>query len=155
MSWPGSQAVIAPSEKTKQALIQYGVMAPIYIVPTGLDLSEYDRKNLDETRVQSIREELGFSQEDHIVVFVGRIAKERRLKFPSKRFDKNKDPHLHLVIVGGGTDMEYYQDLAKKYNVENRVHFTGKIPKEDIAYYYAAFDCFVSASLSETRDDIY
>ncbi len=40
----GSQAVIAPSEKTKQALLQYGVMAPIYIVPTGLDLSEYDRK---------------------------------------------------------------------------------------------------------------
>lgn len=46
----GSQAVIAPSEKTKQALIQYGVIAPIYIVPTGLDLSEYDRKNLDEER---------------------------------------------------------------------------------------------------------
>ena len=144
----GSQAVIAPSEKTKQALIQYGVMAPIYIVPTGLDLSVYDRKNLDETRVKRIREELGFSQEDHIVVFVGRIAKE-------KAICKNKDPHLHLVIVGGGTDMEYYQDLAKKYNVENRVHFTGKIPKEDIAYYYAAFDCFVSASLSETQGMTY
>ena len=51
--------------------------------------------------------------------------------------------------------MEYYQDLAKKYNVENRVHFTGKIPKEDIAYYYAAFDCFVSASLSETQGMTY
>ena len=132
----GSQAVIAPSEKTKQALIQYGVMAPIYIVPTGLDLSEYDRKNLDETRVKRIREELGFSQEDHIVVFVGRIAKEKAIEIPIEAICKNKDPHLHLVIVGGGTDMEYYQDLAKKYNVENRVHFTGKIPKEDIAYYY-------------------
>ncbi len=32
-------------------------------------------KNLDENRVQSIREELGFTSEDHIVVFVGRIAK--------------------------------------------------------------------------------
>lgn len=151
----GSQAVIAPSEKTKQALIQYGVMAPIYIVPTGLDLSEYDRKNLDETRVKRIREELGFSQEDHIVVFVGRIAKEKAIEIPIEAICKNKDPHLHLVIVGGGTDMEYYQDLAKKYNVENRVHFTGKIPKEDIAYYYAAFDCFVSASLSETQGMTY
>lgn len=151
----GSQAVIAPSEKTKQALIQYGVMAPIYIVPTGLDLSEYDRKNLDETRVKRIREELGFSQEDHIVVFVGRIAKEKAIEIPIEAICKNKDPHLHLVIVGGGTDMEYYQDLAKKYNVENRVRFTGKIPKEDIAYYYAAFDCFVSASLSETQGMTY
>lgn len=151
----GSQAVIVPSEKTKQALLQYGVIAPIYIVPTGLDLSEYDRKNLDENRVQSIREELGFTSEDRIVVFVGRIAKEKAIEIPIEAISKNADPHLHLVIVGGGTDMEYYQDLAKKYNVSDRVHFTGKIPKENIAYYYAAFDCFVSASLSETQGMTY
>ena len=99
----GSQAVIAPSEKTKQALLQYGVIAPIYIVPTGLDLSEYDRKNLDENRVQSIREELGFTSEDRIVVFVGRIAKEKAIEIPIEAISKNNDPHLHLVIVGGGT----------------------------------------------------
>lgn len=151
----GSQAVIAPSEKTKQALINYGVIAPIYIVPTGLDLSEYDQNNLDQKRVQSIRKELGFSDEDHIVVFVGRIAKEKAIEIPIEAVSKNKDPHLHLVIVGGGTDMDYYKDLAKKYNVSNRVHFTGKIAKEDIAYYYAAFDCFVSASLSETQGMTY
>ena len=57
--------------------------------------------------------------------------------------------------MGGGTDMEYYQDLAKKYNVSDRVLFTGKIPKENIAYNYAAFDCFVSASLSETQGMTY
>ncbi len=131
------------------------VIAPIYIVPTGLDLSEYDRKNLDENRVQSIREELGFTSEDRIVVFVGRIAKEKAIEIPIEAISKNADPHLHLVIVGGGTDMEYYQDLAKKYNVSDRVHFTGKIPKENIAYYYAAFDCFVSASLSETQGMTY
>ena len=151
----GSQAVIAPSEKTKQALIQYGVIAPIYIVPTGLDLSEYDRKNLDEKRVQQIREDMGFTPEDHVVVFVGRIAKEKAIEIPIEAISKNTDSHLHLVIVGGGTDMEYYKDLAKQYNVSNRVHFTGKIPKEDIAYYYAAFDCFVSASLSETQGMTY
>lgn len=151
----GSQAVIAPSEKTKQALIQYGVIAPIYIVPTGLDLSEFDRKNLDEQRIQSIRKDLGFTKEDHIVVFVGRIAKEKAIEIPIEAVSKNKDEHLHLVIVGGGTDMDYYKDLAAKYNVSNRVHFTGKIAKEDIAYYYAAFDCFVSASLSETQGMTY
>ena len=51
--------------------------------------------------------------------------------------------------------MEYYQNLAEKYNVTDRVHFTGRIPKENIAYYYAAFDCFVSASLSETQGMTY
>lgn len=151
----GSQAVIAPSEKTKRALIQYGVIAPIYIVPTGLDLSEYDRKNLDEQRVESIREDLGFSKEDHVVVFVGRIAKEKAIEIPIEAVSKNKDEHLHLVIVGDGTDLGYYKDLAQKLGISHRVHFTGKIAKEDIAYYYAAFDCFVSASVSETQGMTY
>ena len=138
----GSQAVIAPSEKTKQALLQYGVIAPIYIVPTGLDLSEYDRKNLDENRVQSIREELGFTSEDRIVVFVGRLAKEKAIEIPIEAISKNNDPHLHLVILGGGTDMEYYQDLAKKYNVEDRVHFTGKIPGRKYCLLLCGFRLF-------------
>ncbi len=151
----GSQAVIAPSEKTKQALIQYGVIAPIYIVPTGLDLSEYDRKNLDEEKIQSIRNEFGFSKEDHVVVFVGRIAKEKAIEIPIEAISLSKDPNLRLVIVGGGTDMSYYQDYAQKLGVSDRVCFTGKIDKSQIAYYYAAFDCFVSASLSETQGMTY
>ena len=151
----GSQAVIAPSEKTKQALIQYGVIAPIYIVPTGLDLSEYDRKNLDEEKIQSIRNEFGFSKEDHVVVFVGRIAKEKAIEIPIEAISLSKDPNLRLVIVGGGTDMSYYQDYAQKLGVSDRVYFTGKIDKSQIAYYYAAFDCFVSASLSETQGMTY
>lgn len=151
----GSQAVIAPSEKTKQALIQYGVIAPIYIVPTGLDLSEFDRKNLDEEKIQSIRDEFGFSKEDHIVVFVGRIAKEKAIEIPIEAVSLSQNPHLRLVIVGGGTDMAYYQEYAKSHGVEDRVFFTGKIDKSQIAYYYAAFDCFVSASLSETQGMTY
>lgn len=151
----GSQAVIAPSEKTKQALIQYGVIAPIYIVPTGLDLSEYDRKNLDEEKIQSIRNEFGFTKDDHVVVFVGRIAKEKAIEIPIEAVSLSKDEHLRLVIVGGGTDMNYYQEYAKKLGVSDRVYFTGKIDKSQIAYYYAAFDCFVSASLSETQGMTY
>lgn len=59
------------------------------------------------------------------------------------------------MIVGGGTDMSYYQDYAQKLGVSDRVYFTGKIDKSQIAYYYAAFDCFVSASLSETQGMTY
>ena len=50
-----AQAVIAPSEKTKQALIQYGVKTPIYIVPTGLNLSLFDKDRLDPQKIAQIR----------------------------------------------------------------------------------------------------
>ena len=151
----GAQAVIAPSEKTKQALIQYGVTTPIYIVPTGLDLSLFKKDNLDQERIEHIREEIGLRKDDHVVVFVGRIAKEKSIDVPIRAIAKSSDPHLHLVIVGGGTDEDYYKEIVAQCNVEDRVHFLGKKPKEQIAYYYAAFDCFVSASLTETQGMTY
>ena len=150
-----AQAVIAPSEKTKQALLQYGVTTPIYIVPTGLDLSLFDKNHLDPEKIAQIRSSLNLSDQDHVIVFVGRIAKEKTIDMPIRAVSKSQDPHLHLVIVGGGTDEAYYQMVAKEYHVEDRVHFLGRRAKEDIPYYYAAFDAFVSASLSETQGMTY
>lgn len=151
----GPMAVIAPSNKTKKALQSYGVKTPIYIVPTGIDLSDFLKKNLDAEKIQAVRQSLGLSDEAHTVVFVGRIAKEKCIEMPIEALSKVKDDNLHLIIVGGGTDLKFYQNEAKKLGIEERVHFVGKIPREEIPYYYSAFDCFVSASLSETQGMTY
>ena len=146
-----AQGVIAPSKKTKQALMDYGVIAPIYIVPTGVDVSRFLRSSLNMEKVRELRASLGFTQKDHVLVFIGRLAKEKSLEMPIRALAKNEDPTLHLVVVGSGTDEEYFKKEAVKCQVENRVHFTGRVAAEDIPYYYAAFDGFVSASLSETQ----
>lgn len=151
----GPMAVIAPSNKTKKALQSYGVKTPIYIVPTGIDLSDFLKKNLDAEKIQAVRQLLGLSDEAHTVVFVGRIAKEKCIEMPIEALSKVKDDNLHLIIVGGGTDLKFYQNEAKELGIEERVHFVGKIPREEIPYYYSAFDCFVSASLSETQGMTY
>ncbi|MBB5183432.1 RecX family transcriptional regulator [Catenisphaera adipataccumulans] len=151
----GPQAVIAPSNKTKKALERYGVITPIYIVPTGIDLSEFKRENLDADRIRATRAACGMREEDHVVVFVGRIAKEKCIEMPIESLKYTQDRSIKLVIVGGGTDMKFYQDLVKSYGLEDRIHFTGRIDKQDIAYYYSAFDAFVSASLSETQGMTY
>lgn len=151
----GPMAVIAPSNKTKKALQSYGVKTPIYIVPTGIDLSDFLKKNLDAEKIQAVRQSLGLSDEAHTVVFVGRIAKEKCIEMPIEALSKVKDNNLHLIIVGGGTDLKFYQNEAKELGIEERVHFVGKIPREEIPYYYSAFDCFVSASLSETQGMTY
>lgn len=151
----GPMAVIAPSNKTKKALQSYGVKTPIYIVPTGIDLRDFLKKNLDAEKIQAVRQSLGLSDEAHTVVFVGRIAKEKCIEMPIEALSKVKDDNLHLIIVGGGTDLKFYQNEAKELGIEERVHFVGKIPREEIPYYYSAFDCFVSASLSETQGMTY
>lgn len=149
------QAVVAPSIKTREALIDYGVLAPIYVVPTGLDLEKFSQASPDDPEVQAIRARVSEDPEATILVFIGRLAKEKSLEIPIAAIAANDDPHLHLAIVGGGPDEDFYKDLTKTLNVQDRVHFLGTAKPEEIAKYYKAFDAFVSASLSETQGMTY
>lgn len=149
------QAVVAPSMKTREALIEYGVLAPIYVVPTGLDLEKFSQVDPNEDKVKKIRAQVTDSEKATILVFIGRLAKEKSLEIPITALAANPDPNLHLAIVGGGPDEDFYRDLVKTLNVQDRVHFLGTADPEDIAYYYKAFDAFVSASLSETQGMTY
>lgn len=150
-----SNAVIAPSNKTKKKLLEYGTTKPIYIIPTGLDLSEFDVQNLDQEKLLNIRKELGFKEEDHIVTYVGRIGKEKQIEIPIKAIGLCKDQSIHLVIVGDGNEVPYLKSIAKESGVEDRVHFVGFVERSVVPYYYTAFDCFVSASTTETQGMTY
>lgn len=148
-------AVIAPSEKTKETLVKYGVKTPIYVIPTGLELDQFDQDKIDKERVIKLREEFGLSQEDHVITFIGRIAKEKSIELPLEGFRYIKDPHIKLMIVGGGPQLEELKQLAEQYQISDRVIFTGPKPRTDIPYYYAIADAFVSASLTETQGMTY
>lgn len=149
------QAVVAPSMKTREALIEYGVLAPIYVVPTGLDLEKFSQVDSSEDKVKEIRSQVTDHPEATILVFIGRLAKEKSLEIPIAAIAANTDPNVHLAIVGGGPDEYFYKNLVKTLNVQDRVHFLGTVQPEEIAYYYKAFDAFVSASLSETQGMTY
>lgn len=150
-----AQAVVAPSQKTKEALIDYGVLAPIYVVPTGLDLDKFTEIDSSDPRLQAIRAQVTDDPEALILVFVGRLAKEKSLEIPIEAIAANPDPHIHLAIVGGGPDEDFYRELQKSLHVEDRVHFLGPAAPDEIGLYYSAFDAFVSASLSETQGMTY
>lgn len=145
------QALIAPSEKTKETLIKYGVTTPIYIVPTGLDLKMFRLENPDQEKINDIRKEYNIQDNDKVIVYVGRIAQEKSIEIPLEGFQFIQDEHIKFMIVGGGPQLEELKELARHYNLENRVIFTDKKPREDVPYYYACADAFVSASLTETQ----
>ncbi len=149
------QAVIAPSEKTKETLTHYGVKTPIYIIPTGLELEKFDPAIQDGKRIEALRKEYGFTQEDHIITFIGRIAKEKSIEIPIEGFRHIHDSHTKLMIVGGGPQLAELQELVKSYGLQDKVIFTGPKKREDVPLYYALADAFVSASLTETQGMTY
>ncbi len=89
------EAVIAPSEKTKEALLKYGVKTPILIIPTGLNLEKFNRENIDEAEVKSLREQYGTSNEDKVMLYVGRVAHEKSIDVVIRGFVKAAQSNPH------------------------------------------------------------
>ena len=150
-----AQAVISPSEKTKETLLKYGVKTPIYVIPTGLNFDKFHPDNINPQQVQAIREQYGIHEDERLIVFVGRIAQEKSIEIPIEGFRYVKDPKIKLMIVGGGPQLEELQEMVKRYHLEKQVIFTDKKLPEEVPAYYACADCFVSASLTETQGMTY
>lgn len=150
-----AQAVISPSEKTKDTLIKYGVKTPIYVIPTGLNFDKFNPHHIDLEKVKEIRERYDIKENDRLIVFVGRIAPEKSIEIPIEGFRYVEDPSIKFMIVGGGPQLKELQDMVRRYQLENKVIFTDKVPAEEVPAYYASADCFVSASLTETQGMTY
>jgi len=143
-----TQAVIVPTEKIRAMLRGYGVERPIYVIPSAIDLERYQGGQL-ECR-EDIRAELGIYPDECILIYVGRLAKEKNLE-ELFRFLKKCSPDQRLLVVGGGPDQTRLEQLARELGIQEQLIFTGLIPPQQIANYYQAGDIFVSASTSETQ----
>jgi 1,2-diacylglycerol 3-alpha-glucosyltransferase len=147
------QAMIAPSEKTKEMLLGYGINREIYVVPTGLNLSRFDKKRSTPAIIHDLRTKYGLSDKTFVILYVGRLAKEKSIDFVIEGFAKLdlKNNDVKLMIVGGGPDEDALAELTKTLHIHDKVIFTGKIPSLEVPTYYHASDAFVSASLTETQ----
>lgn len=148
-----SKGLIVPSEKTKAYLSNLKIKNDINIVPTGIDFSQF--KETDEDKTNALRKELGINEDDYVVLYLGRLAKEKTIDFIIEAFDKYLDKYpnenIKLVIAGGGPDLKRLMAIAKSLNIEDKVRFSGSIPPSETPYYYHLGDCFVSASITETQ----
>jgi len=148
-----STAVIAPSKKTKDMLLRYGVKKDIFVVPTGVDLERFSSDSLDARKITEIRTEYGILPEECLFVFVGRIAKEKSIDLVIEGFSKvdfNKTK-CQLMIVGDGPQLYELKQHVHDLGLDGKVKFTGKKPAEEVPYYYNAAQAFICASRTETQ----
>jgi 1,2-diacylglycerol 3-alpha-glucosyltransferase len=144
--------VIAATNKTKNVLLSYGVSKPIYVVPTGIDLSKFQQKFSVEDK-QKLMLDLQISQDDRIIVYVGRIAEEKNISEILTLLPDVTKVHkkVKLLIVGGGPYLDNLKDEVKNQNLEENVIFTGMVSSEEVYKYYKLAEIFVNASTSETQ----
>ncbi|MBP3399454.1 MAG: RecX family transcriptional regulator [Erysipelotrichaceae bacterium] len=149
-----SVEVISPSEKTKEMLLGYGIKRNIHVIPTGLDVERFDQDKKDPARIAQIKEEFGFLPEDTIVLFVGRIAKEKAIDLVIDGFGEIKlqgRNDIHFLIVGDGPQRTELEEKTSMMQLNDLVHFAGKKTPAEVPHYYHTADVFVSASTTETQ----
>ena len=141
--------VISPSRGMEKILRQYGVESHIEVVPNGVELDRFHKAKLLS------RADFGFSEDDILLIFSGRIAPEKNLEFLLRSFAGISQviPNVYLLIIGGG-QKDYVEDiksLAQELGLSHRVRFTGIIPYDDLPSYLAMCDAFVTASVTEVH----
>jgi len=149
-----AKELIVPTKKAYDLFKEkYKVDKNIHIIPTGIEIEKFYKENINQNKLNKIKEKLNIKNEDFIILYVGRLGKEKNVDFliDNQEYFTKINKNIKLLIVGDGPDLETYKTKTKKLKQEKNIIFTGKVPYNDIQYYYNLGNIFVSASTTETQ----
>ena len=144
-----TDAFIAPSNKTMRLLDKYEIAVPCYMIPSGIDLERFFRERPEKRK--AIREKYGIGEDECIMIYIGRLAKEKNVEEILEYLKDERTEGIRLLIVGGGPYKDVLEEEVADRGLNDRVIFTGMVKNKEIADYYRSGDIFVSASNSETQ----
>ncbi|MDO4764795.1 MAG: glycosyltransferase family 4 protein [Eubacteriales bacterium] len=149
----GYDVVIVPSKKTQSALRSYGVTNDIVILPTGINVKQFERLDRENETVKTLLEHYGYDKNAKVLLSLGRISKEKSIDFLIESMPEliQKDSNIRLLIVGDGPYKVFLEEMVSKLNLSQYIRFAGRIPFNEVINYYSLADIFVNASKTETQ----
>ncbi len=141
-------AVIAPSDSVAVTLRQRKVEAPVFVIPTGVDVEVFAQGDGER-----IRREMGIPSSAYVVGHLGRLAEEKNLRFLAAAVARflRKRRQAHFLLVGQGAAEDAVRAAFKSRGLRDRLHFAGSRSGRDLTDCYHAMNVFAFASLSETQ----
>ena len=123
----------------------------VMTVHNGISLARFVRTSTPAVT----RQELGFSDDDFLMVFSGRVNKDKGIAELIDAMLKLKDyPHLKLMVLGSSffgdansKDTFVLQLKEKAQAIQERIVFTGFIPYQDVPCYLQMADIAVLPSV--------
>ncbi len=144
------QKVFVPTQKTKDVLLDYGVLSEMVTIPTGIDFKKFVVDE-DDKKVLELKANLGIENDDFVCMNIGRLSKEKNVDAIIDNVKElvMENPKLKLIVIGDGPHHEALRNKAKGY--EKNIVFLGRVPWEEVGYYYRLGHAFVVASRFETQ----
>ena len=147
--YSGCDAVVVPSTPVESVLRSYGVTARVQVIKTGV----VGIPPLDASQRGLVRERFGVADSGFLLLYVGRIAREKNLTMLLRAFKTVSEVHANarLVLVGGGPALEETRQFASQLGLMDRLHFTGMLHRPEIEPIFASADAFAFPSTTETQ----
>lgn len=138
--------VITPSDAAAKWLRRHAVDTEIAVIPTGTAKRSFLERAEE-------RAKLGIPADQTILLYVGRIAKEKNLPtlLEAVSLVFRKFGSARLWMVGDGPFRAECAEIVRKLGIGDRVRFVGFVPREEVDRFYSASDLFVFSSITETQ----
>lgn len=146
-----SDAVIGASPKIRQFFEECGVEKQVRVIPNAVELDIFSRERIPEEKILEARQALGLEEGDTAACFCGRIAQEKNLDTLLDYWKETiqQNDRLKLAVIGEGPDLDALKEKTRSLGLDSMIRFMGKVPHSSLPAYYAACDCYLTASLSE------
>ena len=142
-----ADAVVVPTPAMAARLRDLGVSVRIEIVPSGIDVARFAGGRRDET----LRARLGVGAGERMVLYVGRLAKEKNVELLLHALARASDDSLKLVVAGDGPHRAELERLAAQSGVSPATRFLGAVVRDALPDLYASADAFAMPSTTETQ----
>lgn len=124
-----------------------------FVLPNCVNEERFN-KRITEREREELRQSFGFSKDDFVVVFCGRLCEDKGIDILVKAFD-NIEKNIKLLIVGGvetannkkSTFLYQLKNMIEKNS--EQIKTTGYIKNSELYRYYQACDLQVVPSMWE------
>lgn len=140
-AFDGANALIAVSDTLKLSLCEFGVRRPVHVIGNVID-----------TEVFTPRTSEPAEDEPYRFITIAYLRAIKRLDLVIQAFARTCEvvPDTELIIVGGGTERASLNGLCVSLGIQDRVVFTGELPKHKVAQRLQNSDCYLLSSEHET-----
>ncbi len=117
------------------------------VIPNGVDVEKFKNQN-SKIKTEEIREKLGFSENDVVLVTASRLVEKNAVDVIVDSLQYLPE-NVKLLICGTGPLEKNLKRKVQSLKLEDRVVFGGFVTHDDLPKYLAASDIFIRPSRSE------
>lgn len=149
----GCNALVCPSKKARDHFRAFLPGVHTVVIGNGISRSHFQPQSPAEEEAASTRQRLGVCPTDEVLLYAGRIAREKRVieLFEALAPLLRARPDAKLLLVGSGPEERHLAAAAARSGLTRQVILAGKVEWQQMHRYYSLAHLFVTASLSEMQ----